>query len=104
MRFFNPVDMLSSGGPERQLPSGSSGARSRRASPIRATHATERARRLIRKIAVSIFGRGKTQLDYRHAHWFVHVYGPDGYIAASFVAVDRSPGAFGTGIDLIPAP
>jgi hypothetical protein len=72
--------------------------------PVRATHATERARRLVRKIAVATFGRGKTTLDYRYGHWFVHVYGPDGRAVASFVAVDRSPGAFGTGVDLVPAP
>lgn len=115
-RAANPE--LSGGQSSEQLPPGAGGAyppggypgefgaqRSRKPqAPVRATHATERARRLVRKIAVATFGRGKTTLDYRYGHWFVHVYGPDGRAVASFVAVDRSPGAFGTGVDLVPAP
>lgn len=58
----------------------------------------------MRKIAVQIFGRGKTRLEYRYAHWFVHVHDTDGRFVASFVAVDRQPGAFNSGIELIPAP
>lgn len=76
----------------------------RHVSPVRATHGTERARRLIRKIAVALYGRGKTVLEYRYGHWFVNVHGPDGFAVASFVAVDRQPGMFNTGIDLVPAP
>jgi len=114
-RAANPE--LSGGQSSEQLPPGMGGyppggypgefgaQRSRKPqAPVRATHATERARRLVRKIAVATFGRGKTTLDYRYGHWFVHVYGPDGRAVASFVAVDRSPGAFGTGVDLVPAP
>lgn len=73
-------------------------------SVVRATHATVRAQRLVRKAAVARFGRGKTQLDYRFGYWFVTVYNVDGDVAAQFVAIDRAPGVARTGVEFVPAP
>lgn len=109
MRLFNPADVFSAFPASPAEPKGGepftvSNEVQLRQSPIRATHGTVRAQRLIRKIAVQLFGRGKTRLEYRHAHWFVHVVNEYGEIEASFVAIDKMPGMFDTGIDLIPAP
>ncbi len=76
----------------------------KRGNVVRANHATERAKRLVRKAAVARFGRGKTRLDYRFGYWFVTVYNVDDDVVAQFVAIDRSPGVARTGVDFIPAP
>lgn len=60
--------------------------------------ATETARRIVRKAATIRFGRGRSMLVYELGCWWAIVK-PPGQQPQGYVAVARTPGVGGTGVD-----